>query len=371
MVARKKELLLQEIIAQARDRKFGYAAREKTKTNWRAYDEAQCREIASMLDFIRELVDVAEERVAARNASKKKAAALGRPIEVPASDVVKVLLMQTYFNAPNRVASGLQTLFSDRLGLRTEFSYKTIERGYDDGDVRELLEEVNALTNEPVKGLEKVFSVDGTGHATSSKQNYESDRSKQRRENDGVCANAFPDSVRPYVANVAVIGVKYKLYAASASTVNARVGERSLFNDVFEDAVALHPGMEKMLGDGLYANRPTCKTVSAAGVLPVFLPARNVTMKKKGVAAWVRMLARIVDSPQEFLRDYHERSISESGFSMDARAFPKPVLKRLPERKVTASRLRFVCHNVKRLCYIKFLCSEVKLVFSNRVSEAS
>lgn len=367
MVVRRKEMLLQEIITKVREKEFNYKPREKKKTNWRNYDKAQCREIASMLEFIRELVDLAEERVAATN-QKIKQKPLGRPPEVPAADVAKVLLLQTYFQAPNRVAEGLQALFSDKLGLRSEFSYKAIERGYDDWDVRQLLDEVAVLTNEPVRNLEKIFSADGTGYSTSSKQNYEADRNKQRRQSeaDGAAMDAFPTGVRPYVANVAIIGVKYKLYAAWTSSAESRISERALFDEAFEDVLKVHPKMERLLGDGLYANRPVCRKVSEAGVEPVFLPARNVTFKKKKVASWVRMLQRIVDDPQRFLEDYHLRSISETGFSMDDRAFPKPIRKKLPSRKECESFLRAVCHNVKRLCYLKFLCDEVPLVFSNR-----
>jgi len=274
--------------------------------------------------------------------------------------------MQTYFEESNRVAEGLQILFSDRLGLKTSFGYKTIERGFDDLDVCELMDESRILTNEPVKNLEKVFSVDGTGQPVSSKQNYASDRSKQNKTRGlQTRSDAFPVAEKPYVSSVGVIGVKYKLYASWSSTTRKDVGERSMFDDVFEDAFDIHPQMQCLLGDGLYANRPTCKTVGDTGVTPVFLPARNVTMQKKGVKYWVSMLSWIHDDPQGFLRVYHGRSISETGFSMDKRAFPKPVSKRLSVRKETATSLRYLCHNVRQLVYIKFLCEEVNVTFSN------
>ena len=362
MVTRHRERLLQDLISQVRERTFPYEEREKGKINWNAYDKAQCREIVEVLNFIRELVNKAEERVAARSDQKGKA--FGRPPEIRSSDVAKVLLMQTYFGVSNRVAEGYAILFSEKLGLHDEFSYKTIERGYDDEKVKKLLGEVFTLTNEPVNGLEEIFSVDGTGHSTSNKQNYEEDRSKQRSET-GV-ADAFPKGRRNYVANVAIIGTKYKLFASWIASTDHRKGERTLFEESFPTALALHPTMNALLGDGIYANRPTCRTVSEAGVEPVFLPARNVTFKKKKVSAWVKMLERFVTDPQDFLRAYHGRSISETGFSMEKRAFPKPILKRLPVRKETESFLRGLCHNVKRLCYIKFLCTEVNLSFTNQ-----
>ena len=39
--------------------------------------------------------------------------------------------MQAYFGMPNRVAQEFLRLFGEKLGISSEFSYKTIERGYD------------------------------------------------------------------------------------------------------------------------------------------------------------------------------------------------------------------------------------------------
>lgn len=366
MVQRLKERRLQEIVSSVREKEFKYESRERKHINWKAYDKAQYREMSEMLKFIRKLVDLAEERVEARKRPTKQKP-FGRPAEIPPSDVLKVLLMQTYLGVSNRVAEGLELIFNEKLGLRTDFCYKEIERAYDDADVRALMNEVRKLSNEPVKGLETTFSIDGTGYSTSSKQNYQSDRSKQQKENASkkAASDYFPSGEKPYVSSVGVLGVRYKLYASWSNTVDRHCGERSMFEDVFSDAIEMHPSMDVFLGDGLYANRPTCAAVSSHGITPVFLPARNVTMKKKKVQSWVDMLTWLVDHPQEFLRVYHLRSISETGYSMDKRAFPKRIRKRLAARKRTETSLRYLCHNLKQLVYIKYLYKEVNLTFSN------
>ncbi len=111
MAIRHKEQQLQGIITQIREKEFAYEPREEKKINWRAYDKAQYREIAETLDFIREIVNAAEERIAARKPKEQKKP-VGHPDEVPASDVLKVLMMQTYFGESNRVAEGLQIRIS-------------------------------------------------------------------------------------------------------------------------------------------------------------------------------------------------------------------------------------------------------------------
>ena len=227
---------MQEIVNDVREKQFDYKPREEKKINWRAYNTAQYREMAETLDFIRKLVDLAEERVAARK-RKHEQKPFGRPPVIPASDVLKVLLMQTYLNQGNRVAEGLEILFKDRLGLRTEFSYKEIERGYEDVEVRKLINEVRKLTNEPVKDKEKTFSIDGTGNKTATKQHYQSARSKQHTDQatTNTETDEFPHGDKPFVASVGVIGVKYKLYASWAATSQRGRGELSMFNEAFTD----------------------------------------------------------------------------------------------------------------------------------------
>jgi transposase len=93
-----------------------------------------------------------------------------------------VMLMQAYFGMPNRIAEGFLRLFGEKLGISSEFSYKTIERGYDPERSKKLLDEVLRIMNESGNPMEKVFSIDGTGDPNIMKVNYESKRSQQRIE---------------------------------------------------------------------------------------------------------------------------------------------------------------------------------------------
>ena len=112
-------------------------------------------EIADILETIRDIVNIAASRIP----EKKKG--VGRPPVSP-QDIVKVMLMQAYFGMPNRVAQGFLRLFGEKLGTSSEFSYKTIERGYDPERTRKTLDEVLRIMNETGNPLEKIFSTDGT-----------------------------------------------------------------------------------------------------------------------------------------------------------------------------------------------------------------
>lgn len=109
------------------------------------------------------------------------------------------MLMQAYFGMPNRIAQGFLRLFSEKLGISSEFSYKTIERGYDPERTKKILDEVLKIMNESGNSEENVFSTDGTGDPSTMKVNYESRRSQQRidkEKNRDMKSDAFPHTER-------------------------------------------------------------------------------------------------------------------------------------------------------------------------------
>jgi len=346
--------LVRKIITQVREREYPYERRHAKEIRWTSYDVAQCNEIADVIELIRVLVDRAEERLSARNPPSPRGP--GRPPVSPA-DVTKVLLAQSYFGAPNRVAEGILRLLWRNLGLQEPFSYKTIERGYDKAAVNALLDEILTLTNLPVRGLEKIFSIDGSGSPTRSRQNYADDRGRQRRKSGGARASraAFPKGKMDYVYSVATVGVSYKLVSSWHNTTDHSIGELSFFDVSMRDTHSRHPDMAMVSGDGMFATRPCCKLVGELGAVPRFLPRRNVTFKRRGVVEWVDMLCDLVDDPQQWLSDYYQREASESVNSAIKRKNPWPLRKRLDGRRCTEDKLRGLCYNVRQLCYLRYL----------------
>ena len=119
-MARKNIEDLRNLVKSVRDQSFPYQKREPVERNWHQYDQAQVNEIADVLETIRDVVNIASSRIP----EEKRGA--GRPT-VPSPDIVKVMLMQAYFGMPNRIAEGFLRLFSEKLGISSGFSYKTIE----------------------------------------------------------------------------------------------------------------------------------------------------------------------------------------------------------------------------------------------------
>jgi transposase len=339
------------------------------------YDRAQINEATFYLENIRDLVDEAYRRIMDRTPPKKRGP--GRPPVNPA-DIAKVLMTQTYFEAPNRVAQGLLDLFREKLGITRSFSYKTIERGYDRDEVNEILDEVTRIMNESAEGIEYTFSFDGTGFSSNNKENYAAKRQAQNakkgkkkvaqtnekgqdkgkdqhkdNEKKEVPNDSFPKSgtksKRGFTYSVISVGVHTKLVAGMAVSSDHSIGETTMFPEAFQQTLSYHPDMDAVLGDGIYAARWITDMVATNHATPYFLPKSNVTFKSKGHFGWGDMLLSLQKNPQEWLEQYHMRSISETVNSMIKCRFGHPIRKRLDRRRKTETRLKIIGHDVRRV----------------------
>ena len=345
---------LRNLVKSVRDRSFPYEKRESDKRNWSSYDDAQVNEIADVLETIRDIVDMA-----ASNLPERKKTA-GRP-PVPASDVVKVMLMQAYFGMPNRIAEGFLRLFEEKLGISSSFSYKTIERGYDPDRTKEMLDQVHGIMNLSGNSKEKIFSTDGTGDPATMKVNYESRRSLQRQEkekhktDDKEKSDAFPSTKGKHDFQYSVFsaGVHTKMVAGFSTTDDHSIGELSHFPSIMSQTMDLAPGIEEMLGDALYSNRKMCSITQGYGIDQYFLPKTNASFRAKGVESWKAMLYDFTDDTQLWLEHYHMRSISECVNSMMKRKMPVKIRKKLPLRKRTEETLKINMHNLRQYNYLK------------------
>ena len=363
---------LRELAESVRDGTFHYDGKQKKSLDWASYNEAQVNELADTLNLIKRFVDRASDYVPERPRRGR-----GRP-PVPARDVAKALLLQACFGVSDRVAAGLVRLFREKLGISREFSYKTIERGYDPSPVSELLREVFRLTNEHGNPKETTFAFDGTGEPTSAKVNYESVRSEQRRrqeEEEGKkkkpsddddrgtttttassSSSTWPSTTRHgFQYGVSSVGVHTLMYGAATTTGDRSVSEFSRFSSLVSETRVNCPSFEKALADGLYANRVACDVAARYGVKLYSLPKTNATYWSHGVPSWKEMAYEFVEDPQRFLEVYHDRSLAETSNSVDKTKFPWKIRRRIPHRRDAASLLRRYLHNIRRYGYLTYL----------------
>jgi transposase len=333
-----KQRKLDELIKELKDKDFKYIPREEREIDWSSYDEAQLNEINDMLLMIRDTVDEAALRLGIKGA---KFEGPGRP-PYPPEDLTKAILIQQYFCVANRMTAGLVLLFREKMGIKRSFSYKTIERAYEDPLVTLILNEVFKLTQEPVKELEKNFSSDGTGVPTSMKQNWERDKDDEKKQ-------------AGYEKMVAMIGTTYKLISAVELPDPPTAHESPFFSSLLQETASNYSSMELVCLDRGYLSRNNCDLIEEVGAVPRIYPKEGTTLRRKGSWAWAEMLLDFIKDPQRWLREYHLRSISETVFSTYKRNFPVPLRKRILRRRKKEAFSRVCDYNMKRLCYLRYL----------------
>jgi transposase len=77
------------------------------------------------------------------------------------------------------------------------------------------------------------------------------------------------------------------------------------------------------------------------------------------VPLWKGMLISLAENPQRWLEAYHDRSISESGNSMLKRREPTKIRKKLSQRKGIQEALKFMVHNIRQICYLRYLMPQL------------
>lgn len=338
-------------VAQVRDRTFPYVPRVPRRRSWRLYDRAQTHELEEVLRLIELVVTTdAKEHSEARTGRRR-----GRP-KTSRPELLRALLWQSYRGMANRPTEGdLRVLALG--GSRRRFSYKTVERAYSDPEVIAALPRLLEITNRPLRGLETVFSIDGSGFPGTVREHYRSERERQRgpeRE-----AGYLPRSPLSWVRNVANVGTRYGLVAGWKSWTDPTLPEVHCYGEVFEETQSNHPGMSRQLGDGAYSIRAIVDWTTRAGVECRFLPKRNVNLKSFNVAGWRPSLWGLVVNPQGWLADYHLRSVSEVVWGAIKIRNARRILKRLDRRKETEAALRGIVYNVRKLAYLRWTAPEV------------
>ncbi len=336
---------LRATVTQVRTRTFPYQPRTPRRRNWARFDRAPAHERGGLLPRVRFVVDTdaAERRAVPPLRSG------GRP-RVPLADLLKTLLWQSYRGTANRPTEGeLRVL---ELGIGRRFSYKTVERAYSDPEVIAALPRLLAITNRPLRGLETIFSIDGSGFPGSVQEHYRTERERQRAPERE--AGYLPRGSHSWVRNVANVGVQYGLVAGWKSWTDGSLPEVHCYAEVFGQTRTTHPEMVQQLGDGAYAIRALVDRTTEQGVSCRFLPKRSVNLKAFGVPGWKPSLWGLVVNPQGWLAEYHLRSVSEVVWGAMKARHPRKVLKRLERRQRTEATLRAVTYNLRRLAYLRW-----------------
>jgi len=333
----KRDQKLHALVDQVRARKFPYEPREAKPVDWAGYTEAQVNELNDVIVLIRETVDAVPEGPALRHGGR------GRTKEYEAKDLAKTILMQQHFQISNRAAEGYARLFKEKLRLDRVPHYKAIERAYEDGRVRRVLDGVFALTQLPEQGHVEGFTLDGSGLPRDVKGNWERDKTTKDAKKER------------FDGSVAMLTVPHMIVTAHVKRVIGFENESPTLQPLIEQTLTHYGHLDGFVtADAAFLSRKNCDAIDDAGAAPRIFPKRNSTLNPGGSKAWRKMLDHFLDHPQEFLREYHPRSLSEAHWSRD-KARHGRLRRRVDRRRGLERHARFTEGNLARLAVLRRL----------------
>lgn len=113
------------------------------------------------------------------------------------------------------------------------------------------------------------------------------------------------------------------------------------------------PRLEKVAGDKIYSSRKNCQMVADKGGTPYLSFKSNVTGKAKGYPAWKISFRAYSDNPDEWMNEYHIRSVVEAVFASIKRCWGSDIKSRKGWLKRRELCIKVVAYNTKRTLYIE------------------
>ena len=229
--------------------------------------------------------------------------------------------------------AGLLSLFGAFLGI--DVSYKTVERLYSDELVQMVLHNMFVLTIKQKCDRIVDTSGDGTGYTLTVTKHYRTQADKE--------------GYRKFVYSFNLMDIKTKLYVAWGSGIRS---EKEAFENAMKRLETICKEAGIIVGsarlDKYYSYQSTLKYFDDKTVLYI-LPKSNTRIN--GTWRWRNIFKRMMEDPLLYLIEYFKRENSESGFSVDKRAFGWKIWQKRNDRIDTAIGCIAALHNLFRMGY--------------------
>lgn len=312
---------LQKIVKQMRTKGFYVPLPEKRKIDWSAYTTNQINDIIDTLHFIRNEIDKIHV--------PRKRKSIGRPL-TDAGVLAKAILFVELFTINERNSEGWLMLLGHHLGIEQRIDDRVLGKAYFRLDVVGLLEKVfeNNIDCDGSMG------GDGSGIEKSRKENYESTKKK------GLYLTSIVDS-REIVQAFDISGK----HECRAMHNLVKIIASELKKDVYKSLKKV-----KLTLDSGFVDKKLAQLITNSEIEPFIFPKKNNVLKSKGKPAWKKMLKKIIDDVQTWLREYHIRSHTESFHSSLKRIFGI-ITKRLNNSIYVQILVRIIHNNRRKLNY--------------------
>lgn len=298
-----------------------------TGMDWKKYE----RDYAERIRYVgRELNSLTNDAATLINVNRSN---FGRPQKLYIQQRVVTLLLKSIFEKHNRPMAGLLSLFGTFFGI--DISYKTIERLYSDELVQIVLHNMFVLAiKRKCMGVVDVCG-DGTGYTLTVTKHYRTQIDKE--------------GYRKFVYSFNLMDIKTKLYVAYGSGIRS---EKEAFENAMKRLETICRETGIIIGsarlDKYYSYQSTLKYFDDKTVLYI-LPKSNT--KINGPHRWRNVFRRMMEDPLSYIVEYYKRENSESGFSVDKRAFGWKIWQKRNDRIDTAIGCIATLHNLFRMGY--------------------
>lgn len=324
-------------------------AHPEKKRDWRTYEEQYALRLKTAMRQLEPLVDEA--------CNIYIVPAAGRKHELTLKQRVTLILLHRLFGESNRMMASMTAIFSILSGI--DIGYKSIERLYEDEEVDMALHNLHMIILRR-KGIRVADAAgDGTGYSLTIRKHYATETEKQKdkaKENQTV--EQKPDSAAPKVQKQSgankpksrkafaysfkLIDVKTQIYLAYGTSLKS---EREAFDRAMIFLSKTGIKLDSVRLDKYYS---APAYVDLFGDTKVYvLPKKNATLK--GSWKWKHTMFDFVANTPEYLEEYYQRELTESGWSADKRQLGWGIAQKLPERIDTADFCTHLWHNLFRL----------------------
>jgi transposase len=263
------------------------------------------------------LPEYVHQAVEALNREEQK---MGRPPKLDLEKKVNLFILVRFLNKSNRLAEESLQYFQPLFGV--DVSYKYIERLYGDPEVKLALHNLFVLLLKE-QGASGDLAGDGTGYSVSVENHYRTNPSKYGKK---------------FVHFFSLIDLATGMYVGCGIS---RLSEWDAFSKAVAMLRRIGAAIRSIRLDKYFSMRKVIRMFDRSIAL-FLIPKKNIAR----IGAWGDILTRMMASPVDFLSEYFQRNICESGFSADKGRFGSLVRQRREDRQQIALFSNALFHNI-------------------------
>lgn len=240
-------------------------------------------------------------------------------------------------------------------------AWSSLARHLKDDRLTPILMHLIELSSSPFRAIEDTIAVDGTGFATSVKQNWNEykygheTRSKGRVKDEDRERNQ-PEKKAMYVKTHIACGVRTNIVTAVLATAH-ETGDSPQLPQLI-NTTAQRFKIKHVVADKAYLALPNLQAAHAVGaeaIIPMKINSVPHEGEDEGTVLWNNLYHFFGGKRQEFLAIYHQRSNVETTIMMVKTKFSEHVRSRHPRARVNEVLVKILCHNI---CQINRLVNE-------------